>query len=359
LPPTPRISSGASSSDRSKPLSFRLDGRKISGFAGDTVLSAVLAAGLDSYGQFDGATLGLSERFAPLIATSAAIRCRWSAPGHRRSRPHHVGPRPRFAFGRSQSLRHRLDDLADPPWLRTKPDPPSPPICWSSVAASPASPAADAAAAADRSVILVERRPWLGGDARYFGRRRRRRDARSADHPPRRPACRPRQSHSPHTAQRPFALSGDTALLQSGRDRRRRPARPRGRHHRPAHRHRYRRDAAPSGVPGNRQASVVPAIAAYHLAKRYGVVQWPERCRRDAEQLRLSAALRLHDAGITLRRIIEQRVSPRQSRFIDSPRPAASPSARGQLPLGADREHFNLRPHCRGQQQALVSRPAH
>ena len=29
--------------------------------------------------------------------------------------------------------------------------------------------AADAASAAGHSVILVERRPWLGGDARYFG----------------------------------------------------------------------------------------------------------------------------------------------------------------------------------------------
>ena len=32
--------------DRSKPLSFRLNGRVIDGFAGDTVLSAVLAAGI-------------------------------------------------------------------------------------------------------------------------------------------------------------------------------------------------------------------------------------------------------------------------------------------------------------------------
>ena len=36
---------GGSAIDRSHPLQFRLDGRLISGFAGDTVLSAALACG--------------------------------------------------------------------------------------------------------------------------------------------------------------------------------------------------------------------------------------------------------------------------------------------------------------------------
>ncbi len=48
--------------DRSKPLKFRLDDRTICGFAGDTVLSALLASGLDSVGKLGGQPVGLSGR---------------------------------------------------------------------------------------------------------------------------------------------------------------------------------------------------------------------------------------------------------------------------------------------------------
>ena len=47
--------------DRSKPLSFRLDGRSVEGFVGDTVLSAVLASGVDTYGTFQGTPIGLAH----------------------------------------------------------------------------------------------------------------------------------------------------------------------------------------------------------------------------------------------------------------------------------------------------------
>ena len=53
--------------DRSKPLKFRLDGRIIEAFAGDSVLSAVLAAGIDTVGQRGGWPMALSARFAPPI----------------------------------------------------------------------------------------------------------------------------------------------------------------------------------------------------------------------------------------------------------------------------------------------------
>src|SRR5262245_2318698 len=53
--------------DRSKPLGFRLGGRRIEGFAGDSVLSALLANGIDSYGTLDGHPLALTPDFAPLV----------------------------------------------------------------------------------------------------------------------------------------------------------------------------------------------------------------------------------------------------------------------------------------------------
>ena len=37
--------------DRSKPLSFRFDGREYSGYAGDTLASALLASGVKLFGR--------------------------------------------------------------------------------------------------------------------------------------------------------------------------------------------------------------------------------------------------------------------------------------------------------------------
>jgi sarcosine oxidase subunit alpha len=52
---------------RSRPIKFRLNGRTISGFEGDTVLSAVIASGYDSVGTRDGCPLALSLRHAPAV----------------------------------------------------------------------------------------------------------------------------------------------------------------------------------------------------------------------------------------------------------------------------------------------------
>ena len=62
---------GGSAIDRGKPLRFRLDGRLISGFAGDTVLSAALASGIDTLGRHGEHPLGLTLRAAPPIAYAA------------------------------------------------------------------------------------------------------------------------------------------------------------------------------------------------------------------------------------------------------------------------------------------------
>ena len=60
---------GGAAIDRTKPLSFRLNGREITGFAGDTVLSAALANGIQSAGRHGDAPLALEESFAPLVST--------------------------------------------------------------------------------------------------------------------------------------------------------------------------------------------------------------------------------------------------------------------------------------------------
>lgn len=53
--------------DRSRPLRFRLDGRVVEGFAGDTVLSALLACGVDTVGMRNDQSIALGIRHAPAI----------------------------------------------------------------------------------------------------------------------------------------------------------------------------------------------------------------------------------------------------------------------------------------------------
>ncbi|MBU2367320.1 MAG: (2Fe-2S)-binding protein, partial [Alphaproteobacteria bacterium] len=60
--------------DRSRPLRFRLNGREVSGFVGDTVLSAVLASGIDTVGKRGGVPLALSAHHAPAITFTALAR---------------------------------------------------------------------------------------------------------------------------------------------------------------------------------------------------------------------------------------------------------------------------------------------
>ncbi|ODT71314.1 MAG: hypothetical protein ABS75_08540 [Pelagibacterium sp. SCN 63-23] len=68
LPGDKTGSFAGSAIDRNRPLKFRLDGRLISSFAGDTVLSAVMASGVDTLGHYRGQPLGLTLRTNPVIA---------------------------------------------------------------------------------------------------------------------------------------------------------------------------------------------------------------------------------------------------------------------------------------------------
>lgn len=53
--------------DRGRPLKFTLDGHVYSAFRGDTLLSALLAAGVDTAGLFDDDPIGLTPSFFPLV----------------------------------------------------------------------------------------------------------------------------------------------------------------------------------------------------------------------------------------------------------------------------------------------------
>lgn len=57
--------------DRNRPLRFRLNGRVIGGFSGDSVLSAAMASGVDMLGLYVGQPLGLTPGTHPAISLAS------------------------------------------------------------------------------------------------------------------------------------------------------------------------------------------------------------------------------------------------------------------------------------------------
>jgi hypothetical protein len=92
------------------------------------------------------------------------------------------------------------------------------------------------------------------------------------------------------------------------------------------------RNGQPAAAPdlrGNRLPGVIGAIDAYHLAKRYGVAHGATAIVATQSNFGYRLALRLHDAGVAVRRIADPRVNP-QSRFVDFAK--ASGEARRRIP---------------------------
>ncbi|MDV3251533.1 FAD-dependent oxidoreductase [Devosia sp. BK] len=58
--------------DRTRPIEFRIQGRMVSAFEGDTVLTALLASGIDTIGTHHGQPIGLRHGAAPAIAYAGA-----------------------------------------------------------------------------------------------------------------------------------------------------------------------------------------------------------------------------------------------------------------------------------------------
>jgi sarcosine oxidase, subunit alpha len=177
---------GGTSIDRSTPLRFQLDGRPVHGFKGDTVLSALIASGIDIVGDHGGHPIALGARCAPAIAFAAL------ANDGQRALPMDRTPAidgadfrmlsPGLAGSRASRLLSRLRrpagslglDLDRPralsrPWL----DNPAEETLTSDVVIVGGGvaglSAAIAAAHAGRSVILLEAGPVPGGLARLFG----------------------------------------------------------------------------------------------------------------------------------------------------------------------------------------------
>jgi sarcosine oxidase, subunit alpha len=184
---------GGGAIDRGKPLSFRVNGRSFEAFAGDTVFSALLAAGIDTAGSYHDEPIGLDERFAPPVIARGERNPVQALPMDRTPIVADldvltIGPRERplmprltsLLAGSGRTLGHRLDDphALEGGWLAAEP---AETIEADTVVVGGGLAGMSAAlAAADVGrAILVERRGTLGGDASARLPTRKRRKQRS------------------------------------------------------------------------------------------------------------------------------------------------------------------------------------
>lgn len=329
--------------NRARPLAFRLDGRRIAGFAGDTVLSAVLAAGTTGSGTLARAPVALSPSFAPLVRTErGSVLPMDRTPALDGLVLTTIGAAPRFRLRQPHSLGRLLEALPDPPWLRAEPEATRTAdllVVGGGVAGLSA---AEAASAAGLRVVVAERRPWFGGDARYFGPVG---DQESPEAAIARlvAALETRDKVTLLLSTEVFAVADGSARLHrvevEGNV-------PRARVERVEAARILLATGTAQRLPvfaGNRMPGVISAIDAYHLAKRYGVALGSSAVVATQSNHAYRLAMRLNDAGVAVRRVSDTRIHP-QSRFVDFAKASGLTLASGQIPTRAQRGRFSFAP---------------
>lgn len=331
LPADARHGFGGSVLDRSKPLRFRLNGREVEGFAGDTVLSAALANGIQSAGRHADIPLALDETFAPLVATRtsgpvpmdrtpAVDGAEFTTIGIRRdpiASGGMLGAIRHLMVGPNRTLNHRYGDVppSPEPWRSAKPEEEilaEFAIIGGGVAGLAA---AGAASAAGRTAVLIERTPSLGGAIRFFGA------IENEDAPDltlekltqgldgKTPVTRLLSAEAfavdngtvkvhqvvaegGSVRSRVIAVTARTVILATG---------------------------ALERLPvfaGNRAPGVVGALAAHARARRYGIWVGKRAIVNTPHSFAYRLALQAADAGIEVLRIVDTRINP-HSRFVD------------------------------------------
>ncbi len=178
--------------DRSRPVQFTLDGETFEGFSGDTVLSALLANGVDTFGHFRGEPVALDDRLHPPVA-HASERSKPAAALSMNRTPIFDGMKlvslaeaDTKSTGLGQNLhrtwrrlRHRLPSSLglDPetvspfpgPWTEVEPETVLSADLIVVGAGAGGLSAARAGAACGWSVLLLEQMATPGGDASFFG----------------------------------------------------------------------------------------------------------------------------------------------------------------------------------------------
>jgi sarcosine oxidase subunit alpha len=329
---------GGRAIDRSRPISFRLDGRSFSGFAGDTLLSALLANGMTSAGTLQGVPVALDAHSPLLLAPRAApatllpidrtpaldgldlVTAGASA---------HHGLLGRL-LARVGLSRHgsgpRLEPMPQMPWWDLEP---SERLEVEALVVGGGIAGLSAANAARGRTLVLERRTELGGDARFYG-------TVGEETPPDE-----RIASLVAALQAEVLLGAELFSLVDGVARahqvRVEGGQLRSRVIEIAAQRVVLATGATERLPvfaGNRLPGVSGAIAAYHLAEAFGV--WPGRRvlvstpASEGYRLGLLAA----DAGLAVQRIADTRLGP-NSRFIDFCKASGVSFTSGLLPRAA------------------------
>ena len=344
---------GGSWIDRGRPVTFRLNGRVIEGFVGDTVLSAALASGISVAGRRGDEPIAFDERFSPPVIQAQRGAYPGALPMNRMPalnglELNAVGTRrdPMASRGLLGRLRHLMVG-PDRTLNQRYADTPPPAPAWQQ--AEPAETlttdtlvvgggvsgmsAAMAAIAAGDTVILVERDQALGGAARFFG------SVDNEEAPEttiKRLTATTRGSDKATVLTRTeaFAIHGTSIL---------------------AHQVQVEGDRISGRVvsiaakrvilatgaferlqvfPGNRSPGVVGALTAFQRAERYGLWLGKRALFNTPHSATYRLALHAADAGIEVQRIIDARVGP-TSRFLDFCKASGITLASGLIPSHA------------------------
>lgn len=328
LAPDPAHSFSGGAISRGQPIHFSFEGRSVEGFQGDTVLSALLAAGYRSVGEADGAPLALSPQFAPLVIDMEAPNRLANAldriPVRNGARYILQAKRPAPFWKRMFGHNRALKDLGvactdrsqfSPPHLLREPPVLSEFDCVVVGGGLAGMAAAVEAAKHGSRVALVERRGLVGGDALLFGNRAGEPDAEDQVEVLAKAIARD-EAITVFLLCEAIAVSSDGVLVQFGKD---------------------TPKACKDGVgvlafknmvlatgcserlpiyPGNRLPGTSGLSDAFHLAHAYGV--WPGRrvliC--GGSNLIYRMGMLANDAGVQVEKLGDPRLDPR-SRFLD------------------------------------------
>lgn len=330
--------------DRDRPVQFRLDGRAISGYAGDTVLSAVLATGIDILGRHRGQPVGLSHRASAIISHASLANDPQRAmpmsrtPAVEGAEFVTIGRKSkgwsRFFGGRTLGLPLDRPHVLDRPWrsVTGSTEPLTDLLVIGGGVAGLS--AALAGARAGLRVTLVEATPALGGQSGLFGTQ----DGEDS----------PEQSMTRLSAEVraqdaiTVLLRAEAYALRPGRVRIHQvdmaSGVPKARVADLDARHIVIATGSLERLPiftGNRLPGVMGTLEAYELAVRYGVWGGGSALFATVSNPAYRLAMLARDAGIAVPRIIDGRPAP-ASRFIEFSRAYGMIQATGSLPARAE-----------------------
>jgi sarcosine oxidase subunit alpha len=331
--------------DRTRPLRFQLDGRLIYGFAGDTVLSAALASGVDTLGERRDSPIGLTPRATPAISHASLANDPQRALPMARTLAQDgadyvtLGSKRRgllarlFQPGRTMGL--LLDDAhaLDRPWrsVAGAPGPSADVLVIGGGVAGMA--AALAGARSGLSVILTEANVCLGGQSGLFG-------TQEGEDAPEESMARlagevaADAAITTLTATQVFALRPGLARAHQV-DTSQGAAQ--GRVIDIAAAHIVLATGSLERLPlfaGNRLPGVIGTLDAFELASRYGVWQGHSAVVATSSNFAYRLAMLASDAGITIGRVLDSRPNP-ASRFIAFSRAYGMVQSPGTIPTSA------------------------